>query len=224
MKLKKIASLALAGIMAVSMLTACGKSANNGNNGEGDGENNGTAAGYSAMLAEAVSDQVKKMDYVTFQDDAKVGEALEDVLGSVGSGDIALNSLLAGKVIPVEKQDPKGNKIVIADDFMDALDLNDFGETWDFSSDKWMNDTRKVGNIFYVDATVDMEKAMKQVAEELKGQLEGLEEKGTAGQLSYKFHYTVSVSVVNKSVDTIDWYHGSVNYIAVTVTRTGTAA
>ena len=218
MKLKKIASLALAGIMAVSMLTACGKSANNGNNGEGDGENNGTAAGYSAMLAEAVSDKVKKMDYVTFQDDAKVGEALEDVLSSVGSGNIALNSLRAGKVTPVEKKED------IAQDFVDALDLNDFGKTWAFSSNKWMNDTRKVGNIFYVDATVDMEKAMKQVAEELKGQLEGLEEKGTAGQLSYKFHYTVSVSVVNKSVDTIDWYHGSVNYIAVTVTRTGTAA
>lgn len=223
MKLKKIASLALAGIMAVSMLTACGKSANNGNNGEGDGENNGTAAGYSAMLAEAVSDKVKKMDYVTFQDDAKVGEALEDVLGSVGSGDIALNSLLAGTVTRVEKS----NVVVkseIADDFINALDLNDFGDKWDFSPNNWMNDTRKVGDIFYVDATVDMEKAMKQVAEELKGQLEGLEEKGTAGQLSYKFHYTVSVSVVNKSVDTIDWYHGSVNYIAVTVTRTGTAA
>lgn len=218
MKLKKIASLALAGIMAVSMLTACGKSANNGNKGEGDGENNGTAAGYSAMLAEAVSDNVKKMDYVTFQDDAKVGEALEDVLGSVGSGDIAGNSLLAGTVSPVKKNED------IAQDFVDALDLNDFGGKWAFSSNKWMNDTRKVGNIFYVDATVDMEKAMKQVAEQLEDQLESLEEKGTAGQLSYNFHYTVSVSVVNKSVDTIDWYHGSVNYIAVTVTRTGTAA
>ena len=223
MKLKKIASLALAGIMAVSMLTACGKSANNGNNGEGDGENNGTAAGYSAMLAEAVSDKVKKMDYVTFQDDAKVGEALEDVLSSVGSGNIALNSLLAGKVTPVEKSSLTV-KSDIADDFTNALKLNDFGDKWDFSPDKWMNDTRKVGNIFYVDATVDMEKAMKQVAEQLKDQLESLEEKGTAGQLSYNFHYTVSVSVVNKSVDTIDWYHGSVNYIAVTVTRTGIAA
>lgn len=223
MKLKKIASLALAGIMAVSMLTACGKSANNGNNGEGDGENNGTAAGYSAMLAEAVSDKVKKMDYVTFQDDAKVGEALEDVLSSVGSGNIALNSLLAGTVTPVEKSSATA-KSDIADDFTNALKLNDFGSKWMFSSNKWMNDTRKVGNIFYVDATVDMEKAMKQVAEQLKDQLESLEEKGTAGQLSYNFHYTVSVSVVNKSVDTIDWYHGSVNYIAVTVTRTGTAA
>lgn len=217
MKLKKIASLALAGIMAVSMLTACGKSANNGNNGEGDGENNGTAAGYSAMLAEAVSDQVKKMDYVTFQDDAKVGEALEDVLGSVGSGSIAVGSLI-GRVVPVE------GTAGIATDFKDTLKLNDFGDKWDFTANKWMNDTRKVGNIFYVDATVDMEKAMKQVAEQLKNQLEGLEEEGTAGQLSYKFHYTVSVSVVNKSVDTIDWYHGSVNFIAVTVTRTGTAA
>lgn len=216
MKLKKIASLALAGIMAVSMLTACGKSANNGNNGEGDGENNGTAAGYSAMLAEAVSDNVKKMDYVTFQDDAKVGEALEDALGNVGSFPVAWGSLTA-TVTPLEK----GN---VVEDFKGALKLNDFGSKWDFTSNYLMNDTRKVGNIFYVDATVDMEKAMKQVAEELKGQLEGLEEKGDAGQLSYNFHYTVSVSVVNKNVGTIDWYHGSVNVIAVTVTRTGTAA
>ena len=34
MKLKKIASLALAGIMAVSMLTACGESGNGNNGGE----------------------------------------------------------------------------------------------------------------------------------------------------------------------------------------------
>ena len=33
MKLKKIASLALAGIMAVSMLTACGEGTNNGDSG-----------------------------------------------------------------------------------------------------------------------------------------------------------------------------------------------
>ena len=33
MKLKKIASLALAGIMAVSMLTACGEGTNNSNSG-----------------------------------------------------------------------------------------------------------------------------------------------------------------------------------------------
>ena len=220
MKLKKIASLVLAGIMAVSMLTACGKSANNGNNGEGDGENGGTATGYSSMLAEAVSDKVKKMDYVTFQDDAKVGEALEDALGNLSDVSTIAASLL------INRNGEWGSptyKDAVSTDFKDTLKLNDMGD-WNFSADKWMNDTRKVGNIFCYDGRIDMEKTMKMVANEMNSKLEGLEEKGSQGKLSYDYHYTVSVSVVNKSSDAIDWLHTSANFIAVTVTRTGTAA
>ena len=217
MKLKKIASLVLAGIMAVSMLTACGKSANNGNNGEGDGENGGTATGYSSMLAEAVSDKVKKMDYVTFQDDAKVGEALEDALGNLGDVTTIGTSLLTNGT-----RFSKGNDM--SDDFIDALDLNDFGTGWDFTPGYMMNDTRKVGDIFCFNGNIDLTKAMKTVAEKLKTQLEGLEENGSQDKLSYDYHYTVSVSVVNKSSNAIDWLHTSANFIAVTVTRTGTAA
>ena len=51
MKLKKIASLALAGIMAVSMLAGCGDNANGGNNNNG-GETN-TATGVAAAFNEA---------------------------------------------------------------------------------------------------------------------------------------------------------------------------
>ena len=54
MKLKKIASLMLAGIMAVSMLTACngGDNGDNGNNGNNGGEPTPSASYTSTVLAE----------------------------------------------------------------------------------------------------------------------------------------------------------------------------
>ena len=54
MKLKKIASLMLAGVMAVSMLTACnsGDNGDNGNNGNNGGEPTPSASYTSTVLAE----------------------------------------------------------------------------------------------------------------------------------------------------------------------------
>ena len=54
MKLKKIASLMLAGVMAVSMLTACnnGSNGNSGNNGNNGGEPTPSASYTSTVLAE----------------------------------------------------------------------------------------------------------------------------------------------------------------------------
>ena len=86
MKLKKIASLALAGIMAVSMLAGC-KDGGNSNSGSSS-ENTNAASGYSAMLGEAVSDTVKDMDYVTFSDNDKDKTALATAVKSVGSKDV----------------------------------------------------------------------------------------------------------------------------------------
>lgn len=217
MKLKKIASLALAGVMAVSMLTACGNGTDN--NGEGEGENNGNAAGYSSVFAGMVSDDVKDLDYITFQDNATDAAALKDALGNRGAVVTLVNSLV-GKASLVDE-----TSTVVAD-FMDALDLNDYDYTkWNFGPTFMVNDTRKVGDIFVVDGTVDLTKALKQIADNYyNNKLEALDEKGSVSNMTYDFHYTVSVSVVNKTVDTIDWYHGSANFIAVTVTRTGTNA
>ena len=49
MKLKKIASLMLAGIMAVSMLAGCKTASNNGNGGEGEGEVTPTSTTASVL-------------------------------------------------------------------------------------------------------------------------------------------------------------------------------
>ena len=95
MKLKKIVSLALAGVMAVGMLTACGS---NGNGGQKPPEedDNTVAGGYSAVFAKYVADKVKDMDYVTFQDNADDVADLEDALGNA-----ATLPLVAGSVVPM---------------------------------------------------------------------------------------------------------------------------
>ena len=85
MKLKKIASLALAGIMAVSMLTACG---------EGDSNStvtppvdNTTPTGLSAQLGAEASDLTNSK--VTFADSTALNNALKHAVGNIGDRTIS---------------------------------------------------------------------------------------------------------------------------------------
>ena len=74
MKLKKIASLALAGIMAVSMLAGC-KDGGNSNSGSSSSENTNTSTGLSAevLALTALSDWKN----VKAEDNAKLNDAIE---------------------------------------------------------------------------------------------------------------------------------------------------
>ena len=54
MKLKKIASLMLAGIMAVSMLTACDTTSNTPDTGDDDQGTTTPVTGYSAKLGDEI--------------------------------------------------------------------------------------------------------------------------------------------------------------------------
>ena len=72
MKLKKIAALALAGVMAVSMLAGCGTDKKPGT-GEGEGEGTVTTTGYSAELGKIMD---LDLDYVSFADNASDEAAL----------------------------------------------------------------------------------------------------------------------------------------------------
>ena len=85
MKLKKFASLALAGIMAVSMLTACG---------EGDSNStvtppvdNTTPTGLSAQLGAEASDLTNSK--VTFADSTALNNALKHAVGNIGDRTIS---------------------------------------------------------------------------------------------------------------------------------------
>lgn len=278
MKLKKMMALALSGVLAVSMLTACDTGSVNGGASSGDG-GNGVVTGYSSVLAKYMEKSTKK-DYVTFQDNNADAEALEDALGNRGS--LLLNgNTLAPVVMPVVSP-------VISNDFKNNLGLDVvvtdvvngvFGD-WDQvlnvlglkkNDGEWtevgsaigdVNTTKKIGMIFVVDGTISLEKALKQIAdgastyinkvegdqwsnalkqgvttrqkEEIKPDndvvelisldtivAEHLPEKATTclGE-TYEYNYTVSASVVNKALTVVDGYHGTANFIAVTITRT----
>ena len=228
MKLKKIASLMLAGVMAVSMLAGCNTASNGGNNGEGEGEGEGTTTtGYSVAFGEKVeklSADVKAMDYVTFADNANDQAALEDALNNAG----ALQIL--GGTVSSTVSDANDIPDAIQADFEDAAKLNRYGINNGagnvFNGTSTINRTTKVGSVYYVDGTVSMDKALDQLAARLNGLFATLQKDSTEDNddvETWDFDYTISVSVVNKTSDVIDWYNGSVNVIAVTVTRTATA-
>ena len=259
MKLKKIVSLALAGVMAVSMLTACGNS--NGNGGQVPPEENNTIdGGYSAMLAKYMED-VADLDHVTFQDNSDDVAALKDALGNFGNVVIGGGSLLPvlvclegpNDIIPgfnvgiIKFPGVSGDGVLsinnLKEDFAKALDL----ATEDLNSDdlafknstKKMNVPQKEGTIFAIDGSISLEKVMNQIANgnnfnglgsngterftglNIKmGGEDALPESGVDGHLTWHYNYTISASVVNVPATAVDGYNGSVNFIAVTVTRT----
>ena len=231
MKLKKIVSLALAGVMAVSMLTACG----NGSGGQvpPEEDDNTVAGGYSTVFAKYVDDKVKDMDYVTFQDNADDVADLEDALGNA-----ATLPLVAGSVVPMtpisigDIDDQNDDKIVnftgitaIREDFNKNIDTRDgdlqegdlsFADSRETEN---MNNPVRDGALYVIDGKVEVEKAVKQVAERLNKYLVKLPDHGAAGQVSWNYNYIISVSVVNKTVSEVFGSTFSANFIAVTVTR-----
>ena len=256
MKLKKLAALALAGVMAVSMLTACG----NGNGGAPDnGGENGVATGYSSVLAKYMT-EASKMDNVTFQDNGNDAAALADALGNRGtlllSGDT-----IAPVPLPVVSS-------VIAEDFKRSLGmdnvvtdvantlLGDGVETVKmfFNDAGDVNEPKKIGMLFVVDGTISVEKALRQLGMGIRASINDTElddlwgdgdndtvdamindfidrfsldtivsmlpESLSSDGMTWNYDYTISASVINKALTVFDGYHGSANYIAITITRT----
>lgn len=93
MKLKKIASLMLAGVMAVSMLTACDTTSNTPVDPDGDGNVDVTpAAGKSSVFASALAENEDWGDIaklkINMKDDADLQSALDAAAQNVGTATI----------------------------------------------------------------------------------------------------------------------------------------
>ena len=227
MKLKKIASLMLAGIMAVSMLAGCKTASNNGNGGEGEGEGTQTS-GYSAVMAKNVSKAVKDKDFVTFQDNTADQTALNTSMNFVGSSTVG--NIMKNQGVPTEIPDTGwGNDLEeMVDYLVKELELDDTnmtsgGMTFDFfvgnSVPNMTNLDVKRGVIYAVDKNVGINEAVAYVADNLSDELAQLDEDSSAGNTTWYYEYVVSVSVANKTVG-----DNSANFILVTVDRTVTNA
>ena len=93
MKLKKIASLMLAGVMAVSMLTACDTTSNTPVDPDGDGNVDVTpATGKSSVFASALAENEDWGDIaklkIDMKDDADLQSALDAAAQNVGTATI----------------------------------------------------------------------------------------------------------------------------------------
>ena len=235
MKLKKIASLMLAGVMAVSMLTACGSKNETKPEGEGNGEGT-TASGYSAKLESYLSDEVKDMENVSFQDDAKQATALESAVKNISANEVLKTAKDHAVPDSIEDYTSSDYQAMIAelkkayDD--DDLAENDMNLKWAVDNENYVNRNKSASVVYAVTGSVDLEKSLKSVANSLDKYFKALPAQGevnngaTSGgsdshpALVYDYDYTISVSVVNKPVTVFTEYDGSVNYIAVTVSRT----
>ena len=215
MKLKKIASLMLAGVMAVSMLTACGEGKNETKpEGEGNGEGT-TASGYSAMLGEKAADVLKKNDLdkvFTFVDNEDDQDALAKLTVSIS--DSKLKDWITQNYVGTLHTKYYGTFQKDADLDRDSLVMTNKFITVEDAL------TKKVGEVWVANDAVSMDYVMDKIYESCKEAFKNADKDGEVNKFAVNYNYTVSVSVVNKALESYNDYSGSVNFIAVTVTRT----
>ena len=236
MKLKKIASLALAGIMAVSMLTACDTTSVDPEPTPNPDPTPST--GYSSMLEDKMSVQVT--DKTVFRDDANLNAALDYAVGNVGHDDITADfvygAVHGGAVRFIDNNNDANDPLrMVVSTMRDKLDVK---ADWNGEDDKGTLDNirpvetanhyanYKKNNVntllvYVVDDGVEITNALDQIKNQLQSTWEDkLYDDFKVGQNDNSgrdYHYVCSVAVSNRNFES---GHGiGVNFIAVEVTR-----
>ena len=221
MKLKKIASLMLAGIMAVSMLAGCGEGKKDDSS-SSSSESTG-ASGYSAVLGEKLADTLSKKDLddvFTFADNADDQKALKKVINTslvAANFDNYVRTVTFADAGTLGK-DPA---VQMVSSFRSEVGAKNF--IGQFSSGTSMN-TAKSADIWIANGSIDMDVVMDMVAKACETALGNAKAEGTASSTNVDYAYEVAVSVENVSLTYDTTKTGSVNFIAVTVTRTAEVA
>ena len=235
MKLKKIASLMLAGIMAVSMLTACDTTSNTPDTGDDDQGTTTPVTGYSAKLADEIAELSviagKKVDWSESSD---LQSSLNYQVGNVGYNALTgsfLNSLNDGQVQFVDSgwATPAIVTTVndtVNDDMGAEQNARNYRDT-DFAVmainptlTNYATDDYNTVMLFVVDNGVDLNNAMDRIAEMVSEAIVELDDdftSSTLGSMNVDYEYTGSVATCTK---TFEAGHGvGVSFIAVEIVR-----
>ena len=231
MKLKKIASLALAGVMAVSMLTACNGSTTNDNTNGDDNTNTTPAATYSSTFGAALTGKAAIDGKITMADNAELTADLNKAIEKLSAATIVRfygdvdNNYVQRTAVNLEKKNADTadlNSIVadmeaVSDDAAFSFVKDMLG---DFTNKPWEDKT--VTMLFAVDSTVSANAAVAEVAAELNDEIGGLKINNVGGQQDeMHYSYTGSVSVATK---TLTENHGmGMHIVAVQITRSAHA-
>ena len=235
MKLKKIASLALAGIMAVSMLTACDTTSNNQPNVPNQPEEPTTpATGYSATFEKRLN--AKGQANIDMSDSDDLNVALQTAM------DFASDAIIAGRY---DDELAKGKVQFVAWNSGTAIgqvaielinkadsDKESFEHGNEYDTVKLLNPYLK-GDVIaydkdnadivmlYVVTGVGTDAAVKEVADKLNDDIDELvrvyNSKGAGETGETLYNYTGSVSA---DTITLDADHGkSMTFVAVEIVR-----
>ena len=238
MKLNKIVSLALAGIMAVSMLTACG---------EGDSNStvtppvdNTTSTGLSAQLGGEASALTNSK--VTFADSTALNNALKHAVGNIGDRTISqafrqgINDVtylgsnlmqswgaVAAAVGVLEDDmdvdvDMIATSRVVADGV--AATVNALNPT----NTQYDDNNYNTVMLFAVDSGVEMTSIIEQLSNLIDDDMDDLvtsfnvDDKNNDNQHEVSYHYTCSVASTSKTFVDADTTFG-VTFVAVEINR-----
>ena len=215
MKLKKIASLMLAGVMAVSMLAGCSGNGSNNNNNNDDPVVDSSLTGK--VIAALDEDTTKN---ITFSANASLQTALEKVIQNKGVqvSSISVNDLEA--IVPD----------LVGDDTLVGIANNPAGDATNKAS---AESDSKTDNITFIvksglTAGASEEYVAKQIADKIDVAVATYDFGGDSKSITYTFEqkdfhydfdYTGDVAVA-KVTDAVT---GVTSYVAVyTITRTAT--
>ena len=215
MKLKKIASLMLAGVMAVSMLAGC-----SGNGSDGDNNNGGNAVvePSTSSIVTAFNDGQDKDNKVkvTFSSDASLDAALQKAGKEVGSFatdlsvmNYVLNLMGKSSYVPVDNfnnaETPDG---MIADkQSKTMIDVMVFTSTYFWTEEDAIDEAARKVDEQIADFAADNKNAPRK---------DGTSRPDGVGDKYYTFDYTGNVSMVSVAQESGATYY----YVVYTITQT----
>ena len=230
MKLKKIASLLLAGVMAVSMLTACGDNTVN------DPEQPNkpvepTPAGYSSVLGDALVAQNVVNRKVHMQDSNDLNAALKTAMEFAGEDVVSgiYDAMFANMPEYINPADGDATQLVASKlvDVMDSVnDANDLTSGQAIANLYAMpgnyDEDLNVTMLYVVNDGVSVNAALEYIAAEISDAVEELDINYDNNWNDFKaeveYDYTGSVSADSVKLDA---NHGKgLTFIAVQITRT----
>ena len=213
MKLKKIASLMLAGIMAVSMLAACGEGTGNNNGGASSSEQTGSSSA-ATVLQDKLSGDARRI-VKTAAANSNLDAALKNAVDTYFNYSDLYYSIAFDDVLFLKNDvcdtNNKINKAVV-----DAMNAKDSVEKLVDTNDK----TTVAVEVYAVNASVSDTEALEMLAAKISSYLASRPEKSAdVGGSNYDYSYTISASIETREFDTVGTVKYGVKYIAVAVTQ-----
>ena len=207
MKLKKIASLALAGIMAVSMLTACGEGTSN--SGSSSSGNTNNTSDFTSVVLSKVNDQTAALVHA----DSKA--KLDEAIAFAATNDTATNvrnhitidwAKNGYNSVALAKSKMNGSNVLFRENPSSGFNVSENGGLWnrDLPQTFW--------TLGIISATIDDNTIAEMVADEL--------DKLTYAVDNDKYDYDYAVRVAKSVCKNDDLSSADDDYVVIGISLT----